>query len=144
MTENEQWKKLCQYVEKEILGYDDTQHIQKNAVLKLRGLKNGKVYANNKTENNGVYSYECILNTFIICRGKILNAFQGKDFEDESGKVGYACAIVRNNINTMAERMKRAEREQSRVESIDTSIITSDKAEYKIKSKVTKKFDDMW
>ena len=66
--EKKQWDELYQYVKTEILHYDSNQSIPKNIILRLKGMQNGKLMANKKTQNNAEYSYEIILYTFKICK----------------------------------------------------------------------------
>ena len=49
-NDNQSWRELCSWVEKEIFGYDSNQKLQKNAILRLKGLSTGQVIANNKCE----------------------------------------------------------------------------------------------
>lgn len=143
--EKKQWKELFSYVEKEILNYDDNQKLQKNAVLRIKGLENGKVFANNSTKDNGNYSPVVIMNTFKACKQKIMYAIDNKNFENEDRTLAYICAIVRGSLNDVYNRMKRVEKEKKSIDKIDTSIISNDiKAEYSKKSDCTDKFADMW
>ena len=148
MTEEDRkyWNKILEIVEKEFLDYDDNQHIQKMAVLKLKGLLNGKVVANNKIKNNGTYSYKVIYATFLMCRKKILNAMANKTFVDEAGKVGYICAIVRNNINTAYELLKKKEQAEKKTEEIDTGEIGHTGVEYIGVTEETRanKYEGLW
>lgn len=148
MTEEDKkyWNKILEFVEKEILNYDDNQHIQKMAVLKLKGLLNGKEVANNKTKNNGEYSYKVIYATFLMCRKKIQKAMASKSFENEANAVGYICAIIRNNINTAYELLKKKEQAEKKTEEIDTGEIGHTGVEYVgiIEETRANKYEGLW
>ena len=142
--EKEQWRELLQYIEKEILNYDDNQHLQKNGVLRIRGILNGKVFANNNTEDNGNYGIEVVFNTFKLCKPQILPAIQAKDFKTEDNKIAYICAIIRNNVNDMYERMKNIKQEQENGKKVDTTIIQHKNNNYKRRTIDKGKYDDLW
>lgn len=146
MTEEEKqnWNELLRYIEKEILDYSDEQHLQKNAVLRIRGLLNGKVMANNNTENNGEYPSVVLLYTFKIDRQKILHAIRGKNFENEEMKVAYIAAIVRGDINDVYERVKSAKRTEQSISKVDTSIIRHRKSNYERKTIDKKQYEELW
>lgn len=152
MTENEKqdWKELCKYIEKNIFNYDDNQHLQKNAILRLRGALNGKMYANNKTKNNGNYSPKILLIAFTINKNKILHAIKNKDFESEENKMAYCLAIIRDSLNSVYEHIQEAERAKKKTECVDTSIMDYIGKEYReqtvseLTQKSPKKFEELW
>ena len=60
-------------------------------------------------------------------------------------KMSDICAIVRDKINNIYERMQEIERKQKQIERLDVDYFQADKADYKTKNKKnTNKFDDMW
>lgn len=142
--EKEQWNELLIYIEKEILGYDENQHLQKSAVLRILGLRNGQNVANNKIGEHGHYGFDVILNTFKINRKKILNAIRFKDFENEEMKIAYINAIVRNGLNDMYERMQRVKKAQDDSKKIDTTIIRHKGSAYKRKTEDKEQFGKLW
>lgn len=150
MTEEEklQWRELCEWVELNIFNYDiNTQRLQKKACLILRGLQTGQNVRNNKCEKYGDYPFNVILMTFKANRTKIQNAIRNKDFEDESKKMAYVCAIVRDKINDMYSRYLNAQKIQEKFESVDTSIMSHEGAEYKSNNterKVNKRLEGLW
>jgi hypothetical protein len=150
MTDEEkiQWKELCEWMEINIFNYDiRTQHLQKKAVLILKGLQSGQNVANNNCEKFGDYPFNVILMTFKANKTKIQNAIRNKDFEDESNKMSYVCAIVRDKINDMYSRYLNAQKTQEKVESVDTSIMTHEGAEYKTNNterKINKRLEGLW
>lgn len=150
MTEEEklQWKELCEWMEINIFNYDiKTQRLQKKACLILKGLQSGQNVANNNCEKFGNYPFNVILMTFKANKTKIQNAIRNKNFEDESNKMSYVCAIVRNKINDMYSRYLNAQKTQEKVESVDTSIMTHEGAEYKTNNterKINKRLEGLW
>ena len=149
MTEEEklQWKELCDWIEVNIFNYDiRTQRLQKKACLILKGLQTGQNVVNNKCEKYGNYPFDVILMTFKANKTKILNAIQNKDFDnDESKKMAYICAIVRDKINDIYSRYLNVQKSQEKVEAVNTSIMTYEGAEYKTtKRKTNKRLEDLW
>ena len=151
MTEEEklQWLELCEWVEINIFNYDiRVQRLQKKACLVLKGLKTGQNVANNNCEKYGDYPFNVILMTFKANKTKIQNAIRNKDFEnDESKKMSYVCAIVRDKINDMYSRYLNAQKTQEKVETVDTSIMTHEGAEYKSNNterKINKRLEGLW
>lgn len=124
------WQKILDIVEKEFLNYDSNQHIQKMAVLKLKGLQTGKVVANKNIKDNGNYSYKVIYATCLMCRKKIIEAVSNKDFDSEAGEVGYICAILRNNLNKAYKILKEKEELDKKTETMNTEEIGHVGVEY--------------
>ena len=137
-VEKKEWSELYNYVKKEILFYDDNQNIPQNICRKLKGIRTGKFIENRLIENQAEYPYKIILYTFQICRPRILAALSGKTFESEMQQVNYICAIVKNNINDVYEMVKRKERNDEKVENMDTEILTHKAAHYQTKTKELK------
>ena len=129
--EKQQWDNLYQYVRKEILRYNISQAIQSKSCLRLKGLSQGKFIANNKTSIKANYSFEVVLYTFKMCKMKILQALEGKVFNDELHKMNYICVIIEGNINDVYQRLQNAKKNQKRAESTDISNIYHKGAEYK-------------
>ena len=142
---HEDWLELCEYVEKQILQYDDKMKLGRNMVLRLRGLSKGQFIANNKIRQQAEYSYKLILLTFKAKKLDILNAIHSKTFKSESQKFNYIMAIVENSINDIYLRMKNAEKSKKKTEKIEIYQNESP-AEYKnkAKDKKNKLIDDIW
>lgn len=121
---------MCEWIEKELFNYDDKQHLHTMACLRLQGLRKGKAVGNNKTQDFGDYSVECVFNTFKANKHIIQNAIKGKTFQDESKKMAYICKIIEGRINEMYLRMKNAEISKKKQESIDTQAQDNETAEY--------------
>ena len=145
---NKDWLDLCKWIEINIFNYDGVkQKLQKKASLMLRGLAKGQDVANNLHDTFGEYPYDVILMTFKANKMTILNAIKNKDFDnDESKKMLYVCAIVRDKINDMYSRYLNAQKAQEKVESVDTSIMEYEGAEYKGKTerKINKRLEGLW
>jgi hypothetical protein len=113
--EKQDFDKLYQYVKK-ILGYSDDMALPKFMVMRLKGLKDGKFIANNKTKSKASYDYYTIYLTFIYCKDKIQKALQTKKFANEQNKFNYIMAIVENNINDVVIRLKNVKKVEEKIE----------------------------
>lgn len=140
------FKEMCAWIEKEIFGYDENQKLQKMACLKLQGLRSGKVVANNNIENNGNYSIDVIWNTFRANKLLILKALKNKTFSSEQAKMGYVCAIVREHLNDMYQRMKNAELSKSKQDAVNIDVDSYNKNNYHKQTidYENSTFEDIW
>lgn len=143
-----QWDELCAWVELNIFGYEPTQKLQRAACLTLDGLRKGQSVANNNCETYGEYPIEVILLTFKANKVQILNSISGKNFESENNQMKYICAIVRDKLNDVYSRYLNAQKSQEKVETIDTSIMDYQGAEYQSSTKTIEKkkdkFNSLW
>ena len=144
-----EWLELCEWIEINIFNYDvqNDQRLQKKACLVLKGLRKGQNVANNKCQTYGSYPDNIILMTFKANKTQILNAIRNKEFESEANKMSYICAIVRDKLNDIYSRYLNAQKTQEKVESVDTSIMTHDGAEYKSNNterKINKRLEGLW
>jgi hypothetical protein len=114
MTKQEikEWDDLYQYVRSEILQYPTDIALSKHMVMRLKGLREGKFYANKTHKPMGSYPYPTILLTFKLCKQQILNALTTKKFTNEQNKINYIMVIIENNINDMALRLKAKEKNE--------------------------------
>ena len=137
---------MCAWIEREIFGYDENQKLQKMACLKLQGLRSGKVVANNNIENNGNYSLDVIWNTFRANKLLILKALKNKTFSSEQAKMGYVCAIVREHLNDMYQRMKNAELSKSKQDAVNIDVDSYNKNNYHKQTidYENSTFEDIW
>lgn len=140
------FKEMCAWIEREIFGYDKNQKLQKMACLKLQGLRSGKVVANNNIENNGNYSLDVIWNTFRANKLLILKALKNKTFSSEQAKMGYVCAIVREHLNDMYQRMKNAELSKSKQDAVNIDVDSYNKNNYHKQTidYENSTFEDIW
>lgn len=144
---DQDFRNLCEWLEINIFNYDVTkgQRLQTDACLVLIGLKNGKAVANKNTENIGDYPYNVILMTFKANKIQILNAIKGKNFQSERTKMTYICKIVQDKLNDMYTRYLNAQKTQEKVETVDTSVMEYEGAEYKsTEFKTNKRLEDLW
>ena len=145
---DKEWLELCEWIEVNIFNYDTTkgQRLQKKSCLILKGLRKGQNVANNKCQMYGDYPDNIILMTFKANRTQILNAIRNKSFEHESNKMSYICAIVRDKLNDMYSRYLNAQKTQEKVESVDTSIMEHESAEYQTNTdrKINKRLEGLW
>lgn len=148
MTEQEkvEWDELYQYVKLDILGYKDKK-VPKSLVLRLKGLTEGKLMANNNTKAVAKYSFKQILTTFKICKFDIINGFKfnEKIFKDEDHKINYMMVIIEKKINDVVDKMNRVE--VAKVKGANVEVNTNnEKAEYKTKTKETKSniLNELW
>ena len=142
------WLELCEWLEINIFNYHvPYQRLQTDACLVLKGLQKGKDVANNNTEDNGFYPFNVILMTFKANKKQILNAIKGKEFKSERIKMTYICKIVQDKINDMYSRYLNAQKTQEKVDTVDTSIMTYEGAEYKTNAserKINKRLEGLW
>ena len=144
---NTEWFDLCEWVERNIFEYEPTQKLGKEASVTLRGLQHGQSVGNTNLETYGSFPFEVIKMTFILYKSTILYAIKNKDFRDEASKMLYVCAIVRKNLNDTYTRYLNAKRSQEQIETIDTSVMEYQGAEFKKetpKNKNEEKFKDLW
>ena len=140
--DKEYFYKLCTYIEKNFLGYDNNQHLKKNAVLRIKGLERGNVAANNAVEDTAYYDYRTIYFTFIKCANDIKKSLYKKEIESEEGRVAYMCAIVRNKIDFVYNQLKQADKNANVVSNVRSPKNEND---YKTKSKnADNKYEGMW
>lgn len=116
--EKQEFDKLYQYVKK-VLGYSDDMVLPKFAVMRLKGLKDGKFFANNKVKSKANYDYNVIYFTFVYCKDKIQKALQTKNFANEQNKFNYIMAIVENNINDVVIRLKNAKKVEEKIKKVE-------------------------
>ena len=116
VEDREKWNELYEYVRTNVMDFDKNTSLNKNMVLRLKGLLTGNVFANNKTKNNANYSYDVVINTFKFCYLDIQRAKMTKEFETDMKKFNYILAIVSNNLSTVYERMKDTQKANKELE----------------------------
>lgn len=144
--ENKEWDELYEYVRTMVMGYDGKQYLEPYIVLRLKGIVDGKIFANNNHKNKAHYSYTVVLNTFKYCMPDIQRAVNRITFKDTCGKFNYIMRIVENNINTVYMRMKNAEKVKEETDRISASRTVHKRVEYKPKKTVKQSdmFADLW
>lgn len=144
--EIEDWDELYKYVKFKVLGYDKNQNLSKNAVLRLKGMLNGKLIERKSIKNKANYSYEVVLNAFKYSMPDIRRALNNVSFVDENHKFNYIMRIVESNLNTVYMQMKRAEKVKKEVIKEASTVDNHKAVEYKPVKKTVKKdkFSDLW
>lgn len=144
--EEKKFKELCEYVKREIMGYDENQKLSKHMCLRLRGMKDGKFIANKTTPSMAHYSYDIILLTFKYIKHHGLdNILLTKKFSSEEHKFNYIMVIVSNNINTVYNKVKKIREEQNRSDNIKVVELPNYKNKYESNSKkVNKNLEKFW
>lgn len=144
--EEKKFKELCEYVKREIMGYDENQKLSKHMCLRLRGMKDGKFIANKTTPSMAHYSYDIILLTFKYIKHHGLdNILLTKKFSSEEHKFNYIMVIVSNNINTVYNKVKKIREEQNRSDNIKVVELPNYKNKYESNSKkVNKDLEKFW
>ena len=144
--EKEDWSLLYNHV-KNLMGYDESQALSKNMVLRLKGLSTNKFMENKRIEDTANYSYEVILNTFKYCSPELQKVLRTMSFVDEQHKFNMLLKIVERNINNVYMKMKVATKANEKITEINTSIATYTGVQYKskeLKKKKEDKFSDFW
>ena len=144
--EEKKFKELCEYVKKEIMGYDENQKLSKHMCLRLRGMKDRKFIANKTTPSMAHYSYDIILLTFKYIKHHGLdNLLIGKKFNSEEHKFNYIMVIISNNINTVYNKVKKIREEQNRSDNIKVVELPNYKNKYEsTPKKVNKDLEKFW
>lgn len=151
--EKDAWFALDEYIRTNVMDYDENQGLNRNMVLRLKGLRYGQAIGNNNLHKYSNYTFGVILNTFKVCMPKIKRALATKNFDGDMNKFNYVMAIVENNISDVYARMKNAEQVKERAINTDMSaVVNSDLTSvYKEKTikesnapKTKNKFSDLW
>lgn len=144
--DKEMWNELCQYVKKDVLGYDENVKIPKFLILRLKGLSNGTFMANKKQGALANYSFKEILLTFKLCKAQISSAMMGNKFENEQHKINYIMIIVENNINDTVFKLKKAKTQSEKADTLVLEHQISESAGYTSKGnkKINDKLKDLW
>ena len=114
-----QWNELYSYVHDVIMGYDEKTALDRYFVLRLKGLKEGKFIANNKTKLYGEYTFQEILATFIYCKNEIVKGLTFNDFKDTQHKINYIMFLVELQLNMIRERMRNKVKEEKQIEQVE-------------------------
>ena len=117
--EKEQWNKLYSYIHDVIMGYDEKTALDRYFVLRLKGLKEGKFIANNKTKLYGEYTFQEILATFMYCKSEIVKGLTFNDFKDNQHKINYIMFLVELQLNMIRERIRNKAKEEKQIEQIE-------------------------
>ena len=117
--EKEQFNELYSYVHDVIMGYDEKTALDRYFVLRLKGLKEGKFIANNKTKLYGEYTFQEILATFMYCKSEIVKGLTFNDFKDNQHKINYIMFLVELQLNMIRERIRNKAKEEKQIEQVE-------------------------
>lgn len=141
--EKKEWEELCSYVHTKVMDYDENQKLNKNMILRLKGLSSGKYIANNSIKDQAKYPYKVILMTFKACIPTIQNTKRTMRFEDSQHKLNYFIKIIEGKIDEIYERYKLSQKQVVEIENIDTRVIEHESAEFNEKQRVNKLVEDL-
>lgn len=152
----DEWDEMCQYVKKEIMGYDENMKIPKYIILRLRGLQKGQFLANNNIKPMASYSSKIILLTFKFKKMDITKSIQRKqaDFKDEKHKFNYIMSIIESSINDVYLKCKQKEEQKRRIENVDINIDNATNSDIEkvkqetiyqnVDKKINKRLEKLW
>ena len=141
--EKEDWYALDDYVKHEVMGYVN-EGLNRNMVLRLKGLRYGQRIARNDAYKYANYSFKTILNTFKACSVRIRDVVNSKTFKNDMAKFNYIMAIIDGNIAEVSKRERYAKQAAEEMERRESEENIS-RAVYKPKEKKNKdKFADLW
>ena len=135
--EKKDWNELYSYIHDVIMGYDEKTALDRYFVLRLKGLKEGKFIANNKTKLYGEYTFQEILATFMYCKSEIVKGLTFNDFKDNQHKINYIMFLVELQLNMIRERIRNKPKEEKQIEQIE--IVEQSKIKYVNKKDKKKK-----
>lgn len=93
-----EWKELIDYVCREFLGYEKDQPFSTLLPKKIQELS--------------FYEYGVILETFKKCSSEIKYQFEHKYFKNESNKISYMFAIVKNSLADVNDEINRKRKQE--------------------------------
>lgn len=138
------WEELFEYFKTDILKYSDKK-VPKYAVLRLKGLKDGKFITNKKTTCQGEYDYKTILITFKLCKRKIDDYISRTEFTDERHMINGIFVIIESEINNVKDRLQNIQKSEEILVNKDLSHHTTEQSSYNRKDKkVNTKLKNLW
>lgn len=145
--EYKKWSKLYDYVRYDILDYENNMKLPPYATQKLHDLKNNGSRKKGAVLNSG-YPCEVILTTFKLKKWDIKEGIIKKGIKEESQKINYIVAVIRNSINDVYIRYLNKEKVKEEAARIEVVIQKPNRdIKYVKKSEIDKKndlFEDMW
>lgn len=143
----EDWCELYEYFKKDIMGYPESFKLQRFAVLRLRGLSEGKFMSNKKSKPMASYSYKTITLTMKLCKGKINDYIHRNKtkFVDEKHKINGIFIIIESEINDVVLRLNRAKKSEEKTKDLELKHQTNTGAKYKKKDrKENSNLENLW
>ena len=134
---NRSWIELCEYVKREILGYDENMKFPTYLAQRLQGIKRGEYIANKNHDEQANYDDFVLLCTFKYCKPMILNYYRRneKKIKDERHRMNIALKIAEDHLNDIYLRVKKARESKEKVENnIVENQNYDNAAEYKKKT----------
>ena len=110
-------------------------------------LRNGGLIKNHEGVTDNGYPFPVILMTFKVKKLEIDRALDNINFENETQKVNYIMAIIKNSINDVYLRvLAKNKRDEMVKNQSNTAVQSVKKVEYVKKSEINKGslFDDIW
>lgn len=145
VQEKAELDELYRYVRKNVMGYDETMALPSWMVMRLKGLRHGKYYENNKIKDYAEYPFSTILYTFKVCMPEIKNVLNNKHFDNERGKFNYIMKIVEGKLNDVTLRLKAAQKAEEQLQETAPQQEKEYVNRFKAKeSKVNHRLDDLW
>lgn len=154
LKNSENFKKLKEYIEKEILFYDENDRINKQMIQRLYGLRKGEPVRNGDIvpyrPNEGT-NYEIIRIAFQYKKSDILYAIKNKSFSSEIQKFFYICMIVENNLVDVKKKIKEKIQSQKVLDNVQDTVdikkeviyVKEDKKDSKTDI-IKKELNDLW
>lgn len=143
----EEWCALYEYVKRDVLKYSDKMQLSEHTRRKLLELRNGGLIKNHEGVTDNGYPFPVILMTFKVKKLEIDRALDNINFENETQKVNYIMAIIKNSINDVYLRvLAKNKRDEMVKNQSNTAVQSVKKVEYVKKSEINKGslFDDIW
>ena len=129
------------------MKYSDKMQLSEHTRRKLLELRNGGLIKNHEGVTDNGYPFPVILMTFKVKKLEIDRALDNINFENETQKVNYIMAIIKNSINDVYLRVLAKNKRDEMVKNQSNTVVQSvKKVEYVKKSEINKGslFDDIW
>lgn len=149
--DSQEWKDWCdtyEYLKTDILKYSGSMKLPKYAVLRLKGLAEGKFMANKKQKPMASYTFKQILITMKMCKAKINNYIMKNNtkFSDEKHKINGVFVIIESEINDVVLKLERATKSENKTKELELKHQINDHAKYKNRDNKKKndRLKDLW
>lgn len=115
--ELEDFRKLCDYIKKEILNYGDDKSFPSFMAQRLKALSCGVYLLKGKeSDYKTIYSYKVILVAFVMYKREIDEALFSQHFKNEQHKINYIMKIVERNMNNVVDMIKNRANSKEKLE----------------------------
>lgn len=134
---------LYQYIRGDLLKYGNLP-LSKNAVLRIKGLREGKQFANKNSKSFGEYQYREILITAKICRAKLESYLSNEyKFKDENHKINGIFYIIEGEINNVVLKLRKEKLKEKKIDNVDLEEYNVSYVQREPK-KINNKLKDLW